>query len=134
MLPRSVPSTPSPTSCPFDEEGFGQGRVLGEVTSLNVSHLRFILVCFQGIIHELEEVWSDNQVVFQDDDFSISVDLGGDSINNVSCQSPIFISLDEGDLLESLDASDIATYFIYSLLLEFIFSSVSLDKEMVFRS
>jgi hypothetical protein len=82
----------------------------------------------------LEKVWGYNQVIFQYNDFAVSVDLGGHTIDDVSCQSPVFASFDEGCLLESLDGSDIVTDFVYRFLLGAILGSISIDEKIAFGS
>ena len=47
-----------------------------------------------------------------------------DTIDDVACQSPILISLDDSDLLESTNVMDVVAYLVYSCLLGIILGTV----------
>lgn len=134
VFPGAVPSGPTPTAGPFDEEGVWQVWVLCKIAGLDMSYFRFVLVYFQGIVHELEEIGCYHQIVFQYDDLAILVYLSGHSIDNVSCQAPVLVSFHEGDLLEPLDGTDIVTYFVDRFLLGAVFGSIGIDEERTFGS
>ena len=99
-----------------------------------MSYFRFVLIYFQGLIHELEKIGGYDQIVFQYNDSAVSVDLGSHTIDDVSCQSPVLASFDEGYLLESLDGSDIVTDFIYRFLLSAIFDTIGINEKIAFGS
>ena len=75
-----------------------------------------------------------DQIVFQYNDLAVLVDLGGNTIDDVSCQSPVLVPFDKGDLLESLNGTDIVAYIVYRFLLGAVFGSIGIDEEMALGS
>ena len=98
-----------------------------------MSYLRLVLVSFQGIVHELEEVWGNDQIVFQYNDSAVLVDLGSYSIDDIACQSPILIPFDDDGFFESTDGMDVASDFIYSRLLSVVFGAIGINVERRIR-
>ena len=95
-------------------------------------YLGFVLVSLQSIVHELEEVGSYHQIVFQNDDSAVFIDLGRYTIDDVPCQSPVLASFDNGDVLESIDGTDVVTHFVYSCLLVGVLGTIGIDEEFAF--
>ena len=86
-----------------------------------------------GHIHELKEMRSHDKVVFQDNHSTESVHLGGYTVDDATCQSPILIALGNGDLLESSDGVNVLANLFHGFLLAFVLSCIRIDIQLAFR-
>ena len=97
-----------------------------------MSDFWFILVRFQSIVHKLQEVRSQNQVIFHDNYFSILVDSCRHGVDNIASQSPILFPFDNCYGFESFYGMNERSYLVHFLRIQRIFGSIRIDIEVAF--
>ena len=99
-----------------------------------MAYFRFVFIYFQSIVHELEEIGSHHQIVFQYNDLPVFLDLSSYTIDDVACQSPILVTFNDCDCPETLQGMNISSHFFYRLFPSFVFGCIGINEKLAVGS
>ena len=94
-----------------------------------MSDFRLILINRQSIVHEFEKKRSDNQIVFQNNDFLICFYYFAYSCNDAFGKAPVLISFRDVNFFEAFYPVDIFAHFVNGTTAAFIFCFIGKDEQ-----
>ena len=96
-------------------------------------YLLTVFVSFERIVHELQEVRSHYQIIFKHYNLSVSVYQRSYPIYYIISKSPVALSFSDMHRFESFYTFYIPSHFGYGSFRRFIFSGISVDKQLALR-
>src|SRR5690606_21495295 len=115
VIPRPFPGCPAPTVCHPKKKCFRQApRMFDRVhIPTDFHHPLLLLVAMERIIKISQCIRRGQQVVLQNDDFTMLLNDPGDPVDHILRQAPIFLTFHNRNMLEVPGFADNRPYLIY---------------------